>query len=139
MELTVSDIQAAITRGKSEFDARIQELRAQRAYSRKRRKAHQRSSETDPNLGTVYHQSTVWLTNALLEAKHRENNQSSGDVKSRQDAEEFARNAALASYTQAGGNPDQFDILWPEIRFTQIQKVIAQKQSEQPARKPLNF
>lgn len=139
MELTVSDIQAAITRGKSEFDARIQELRAQRATAESAGRPTSDLAKQIQNLGTVYHQSTVWLTNALLEAKHRENNQSSGDVKSRQDAEEFARNAALASYTQAGGNPDQFDILWPEIRFTQIQKVIAQKQSEQPARKPLNF
>jgi hypothetical protein len=129
MDLTVSDLQEQITRGKTEFEARMQELRAQPATGD--------LAEQIKNLQLVYHQSAVWLSTALLEAKYREKNLPSRAAKARQDAEEFARSAALASYTQAGGNPDQFDILWPEIRFDQIKKIIAQ--SQKPVRKPFSL
>ena len=112
MDLSVSDIQEQLTRGKAEYNARLGELRTQRATEENAGRATADLAKQIQNLGTVYHQSVVWLSEALLEAKYRERNESPETAKARQDAEEFARNAAMASYTKAGGVPDQFDILW---------------------------
>ena len=139
MDLTVSDIQEQLTRGKTQFNASVKELRAQLATAEKAGNPTKDLVQQIQNIGLVHHRSVAWLSQALLVAKYRENNQSVAEANGQKDAQEFAKNAALSTWLQAGGKPAEFEAMWPETRFAQIKEFVSQKQAETPARKPLSL